>query len=157
MQFGILTTNGGTHTPEKWASHCAGRIVAIGPDLDGVKLIQAQTLQAQIAAALVEHHAAVRDGTKAALASDPAAHFAQPELHDPGERLDAALAAVVGAAKGTPWEGDFADPEKVAMIRHAIGQSFVDVAHVERLHHSDRRLDDAAAQAYRAQFHGPRT
>ena len=153
MQIGILITNGGPHTPEKWASACAARLVELAPSLDGAKLIAAQKLQATVAEALVSHHEASRTDVRASLAADPDGHFAAV-AHNPGSRMETALAAVLACAKGTPWEAEFAAPANVERMRHAIGQSLVDLAHVERLHYADTNPRNAAASAYRAAYVG---
>lgn len=152
MQIRAIVTHNGEHSPEKMALACAQRLVEIDPTLtDGERVLAAQRLELAVVEALIPHHAAARDEVRGKLAADAAAHFAEPNLHDPGARLDEALAAVTEAAAGTPWEADFRDPAAQARMRRIIGQFLVDMAHLERLYHADRNPADAAAQAYRAQ------
>jgi hypothetical protein len=151
MKIGIIKTDGGEHSPELMASVCAGQIMSIDPSkMAGPKLIAAQQLELAVTQALIRHHTGARDAVRDELKANAAAHFARPDLHDPGARLDQALADVTAAAVGTPWESEFADETKRAAIRQVIGQFLVDMAHLERLYHADREPGDAAARAYRA-------
>lgn len=152
MKIGIIKTDNGEHSPEVMASACAGNIMNIDPSkMDGPRLMAAQRLELAIVEALVPHHAATRDATKAELQTDATAHFARADLHDPGDRLEQAVADVQAAAAGTPWEDQFMHPEGVAVLRGRIGQFLVDMAHLERLYHRDRNPGDALAAAYAAQ------
>jgi hypothetical protein len=155
MQFGVLITHGGRHTPEKWASAAAERIVSVAQTLEGERLIAAQKLQLAVTEILEKHHADAQGDVQGSLASgnhyDPDVH---PVFfkHDPGPRLDQAVTDIQTAAAGTPWEAHFQHAETVEKLRHAVGQSLVDLAHVERLWHADENAGDASAQAYKA-FH----
>jgi hypothetical protein len=147
MKFGILVTDNGTHSPEKWASAVADKIVSVAQTLEGEKLIAAQKLQLAVAEALVAHHDAHQKEIIADLATGT--HFEKEIKHDPGSRADEAVADIQAAAKGTPWEHHFLNPETVAQIRFFIGQSLVDLAHVERLYYGDKNPGDEKAAAYK--------
>jgi hypothetical protein len=148
MRFGILITDHGTHSAEKWAAALADKIITIAQNLQGEKLIAAQKLQLAISELLVNHHSDHKDEITASLATGT--HFETPIVHSPGDRGDQALADVQAAAKGTPWEKSFQDPEIVSQLKFLIGQSLVDLAHVERLDYADKNPDNALAQAYKA-------
>lgn len=149
MRIGIIKTDNGEHSPELMASACAGEIMHIDPSkMDGPRLLAAQKLEVLVIEALVAHHAAARDMTKESLVADSAAHFARSDLLDPGELLEQALSDVQSAARGTPWEAHFHDPDKVSAMRQVIGQFLVDMMHLERLYHRDRNPDDLHAKAY---------
>ncbi len=152
MKIGIIATDGGSHPPEKVAAACARQLVEIAPaNNEGSRYVAALQLQLAIVEALTKHHADAQTKVRSALATDPAAHFTTGNLHDPGPRLDQAMADIQAASTGTPWEAEFAKPETIAAQRQVVGQSLVDIAHIERLWHADRNPGDALAAAYKAQ------
>lgn len=149
MRIGVVKTDDGEHSSETLAAACASDIMSIdAAAMSTPRMLAARKLETAVIAALVPHHEAAQDTTKAELVTDPEAHFARSDLHDPGDRPDKALADIQAAARGTEWEAQFNDPEKAPAIRQLIGQYMVDTAHLERLYHRDRNPDDSHARAY---------
>lgn len=157
-----MITDGGPHPAEVWAQVTAEHIAPIGPDVTGHRRLAALALQANIATAIEQHHQSVMDVERSKLAADPN-HIVAPV--DPGAHLDAAVAAVQEAAKGTEWEDHFADPDdgrtkdgkvtnsRLALIRQEIGTHFATVQHIEKSWHADKNPSHPAALAFRAQNH----
>jgi hypothetical protein len=149
MQFGILITNNGTHSAEKWASAVASKIITLSPDISEDHLIAAQRFQATVAEVLVSHHQDAKDEVVNSLKADSAAHFTAGDLHNPGERLNVCIDEIVKASVGTPWENEFKNQEILNGLSAYIGQSLVDLKHVERLTHADNNPNDELAKAYK--------
>lgn len=136
----VLVTNGGPHPPESWAIATAQHIAPIDEELqktDGARHLAALKLQAAIADALVPHHANVQAHEKSSLASLGDAHLSS-EL-GASDCVDEAVVAVQQAAKGTPWEAHFQEPEVIAAIHHEIHVHFRTAQQIERQWHCDRK------------------
>jgi hypothetical protein len=133
----VLITDGGAHSPQKWALATADHLVHFAessapPD----QIIAARKLELAIADALVAHHADVQLAERHRLAADAKAHLARPL--DASLHLEDAVEAVVECAKGTPWEAHFAKPETQAAVSDLIHQHFRSAQHIERSWHCDR-------------------
>lgn len=149
MRIGVVKTDDGEHSSETLAAACASDIMSIdAAAMSTPRMLAARKLETAVIAALVPHHEAAQDTTKTELATDPEAHFARTDLHDPGDWPAKALVDIQAAAKGTEWEADFNHPEKSTGILRVIGQYLVDTMHLERLYHRDRNPDDSHARAY---------
>lgn len=149
MRIGVIITDGGKHSPEKFAMACAGNLIAIDVEsLPGPRYISAQKLQLDIAEALIAPHASAQATTRSELTADAAAHFTRTDLHDPSKYLDQAVENVQAAASGTEWESLFLVPDAVERMRQVIGQYLVDLMHSERLWHARDNPDDRSAAAY---------
>lgn len=128
----VMVTNGGPHPPETLALATAQVICPIDPELpktDGARHLEALCLQAEIAKALVPHHAEVQN-----------AHRAAPdtELGVDDGRLAESLRAVQQAALDTPWQEHFQKPEVVALIREELHKQFRTTQQIERQWASDK-------------------
>ncbi len=153
MTIGILVTNNGPHPPEKWAEATASHIVDIADHVAGERRGAAIKLQAAIIDVLETHHATVQTGERAKIDEHGADRLAHPL--DPGEHLslDGAVKEIVAAAKGTPWEADFAASAMTDHLRTLLGSHFCTSMHIERSWHADRNPDTEQARAFRAAYH----
>jgi hypothetical protein len=143
VQVSILTTDHGTHSPEKWAIATANMIFPYDPATVGEHLIAAQKLQIAIAEALIEPHATVQDQERNHLSGDALARYEAE--HDVDDHTDDAVERVLVVADGTPWADHFAKPEVKAAIREVVGSHFATAQHIERAHHAQHNPSDAAA------------
>jgi hypothetical protein len=143
MQVSVLTTDNGTHSPEKWAMATAGMIFPYDPATVGEHLIAAQKLQLAIAEALVPHHEDVQTAERDQLEADAAACYEAGQSID--HHLDPAIEKVMAAAEGTPWEEHFAKPEVQDAVRQVLGSHFATAQHIERAHHAETNPSEAAA------------
>ena len=154
---GIVTTNndgGKGHTPEKLAMVTARQLFDFDPNtLDSAKLAPAQKLLAAIQEALIPHHAKVQSTEREILKEKGSAHLDTP--HDPLAAAQAALADIQAAAKGTPWESEFQNPEIVSGMTQVIGNWFATSQHIERQYHCHRNPTDPVAKAWLAAVHPP--
>jgi hypothetical protein len=152
MRVGIIATDYGEHSAEKLAANCAAQLIEFNwAMMDGARVMQAKKLEMDIIEALIPHHSEAQIETRSELISNAAAHFAKPPsvLLHPGDRLQEAIDAVIACAVGTPWQDEFKTDAARAHLHAVIGQYLVDTQHLERLYHSDRNPDDAAAKAYK--------
>jgi hypothetical protein len=145
----ILSTNGGSHPPEKWSMTTAEQIFDIGSTVAGDRLIQAQKLQLSIAEALMPHYAKMQEDQRSKLESDAKSILVPPNVDD---RVEAVMKDVINAAKGTAWQAHFANPEVQAAAREVLANHFRSSLHVERLWHADRNPDCEVSQSYKAMF-----
>lgn len=143
MLTSVLTTDHGTHSPEKWAMATAGMVFPYDPVTVGEHLIAAQKLQTQIAEALMPHHDVVQSYEKEQLSSDATARYEAD--HDVDHRTDLAVADAVSAAAGSPWAEHFAKVEVQNAMRDVIGSHFATAQHIERQHHAMHNPSEAAA------------
>lgn len=143
MLTSILTTDHGTHSPEKWAMATANMVFPYDPVTVGEHLIAAQKLQIQIAEALMPHHEAVQTTERDHLEGDAAARYEAP--HDVDATVDEAVGAVAAAARASPWAEHFAKSEVQAAMRDVIGSHLATAQHIERQHHAMHNPSEAAA------------
>ena len=148
----VLITNNGPHSPEKWAVATAEHICPIDASaMTEDRLLAAKRLQLAIAEALMPHHAKVQNHERAGLKAKGDDHFDSPL--DPSHHLDDAMVAIIGAARGTPWEAHYAKPDVQAAIRQEVGIHFATAQDIERQHHADRHPQHKKAQSYKAMRH----
>jgi len=131
----ILVTNGGPHEPESWAVATADMIFDTDGLQDGARRIAALEVKARLAKALTAHHAKVRDDERAALKSISEQRLTAPHVVE--AYLDAAIADIVQAAQGSPWEGHWNKPETREAAKEVLRDHFTTAQHVERLWYSD--------------------
>lgn len=137
MQTNILITNGGPHSPEKWALATAASIMPINPDMDGERLLAAQKLQTTVAEALVAHHADAQSHERAMLEAKGDARLAEEiEVED---RVAEALKGVRDAAKGTFWEAHVLSADAQAEMDKVLTSHFATVHQIERDWHVARK------------------
>lgn len=149
---GVMITNGGKHSPEKWAMATAATLIWIDPTLDGPEAMAGEKLRITIAEALIPHHAGVQERERAALAADPGtAHAASRYSAD--EHVQAACEAVVGCVVGTKWGAVMTDKQAVANMVQIIQEHFASSREIERGWHIDENgpppapLETAAQEA----------
>ena len=147
----ILTTDGGPHPADKWATATAEMLVPLDKLTDGHRRNAAKRLQADIADALEPHHQGVHDAERAGIAAAGFDHFGTDFDHT--AHTPPAVAAVIAASVGTPWEGHFADPTVQAIVAQVISTHFNTSADIERQWHADRNPDHEVAIAYKAARH----
>jgi hypothetical protein len=146
----IMATDGGAHPPDVWAQVTAEQIAPVLPDMSGTQRKQALALQLKIADVLEPHHKRVQDDEKVKLTADTAHIMAPP---DPTAYLAKAVADVVAAAVGSPWEANFQKPELQDLIGREIGSHFATAQHIEKSWHADRNPMHPAAIEFRTQHH----
>lgn len=146
----IMATNGGPHPPDAWAHVTAQHIAPVDPNTTGARHTAALKLQIAIAEALLPHHTNVQAVERGKLQTINA-HLAT--ALDATPHLNDAILAVQAAAKGTPWEDHFQQPDVVALIRQELACHFMSVQHIERSWHVDRNPAHPYAQSWRAVHH----
>lgn len=153
MQLGILVTDHGKHSAEKWAAHTAGHIIQIATTAAGAQAIEGRKLELQIIEILEKHHSDVMAHEQKCLAEDGVDRHDEP--HEPEAFADGGLADIVAAAAGTQFESHFADPETVLHIAKVLHEHFAASMDIERQWHPTHkahceRKAQRAAQAEKA-------
>lgn len=169
MRVGVMITDGGPHSADKWAEESAGEIMAlvkVDPDrpedtaADKERKSSARKtrmyLEADILGVLEPHHSAIQDLERTML-KESDERLNHPMRPDVGT-VDAAVNGVVGAAAkyGEPWASAFADEGAKAMVHDIIYRHFQAAMHIERSWHVDRQGHDRTdhAKTWHARFHG---
>lgn len=137
----VMVTNGGPHPPETLALNTAMAICPIDEDLaktDGPRHFKALCLQADIARALIPHHAEVQNGQRNLIKMNGDMVHAIELGVDEG-RLTESLRAVQQAALGTPWAEHFQKPEVMNAIVDELHRHFRTNQQIERQWHADRQ------------------
>jgi hypothetical protein len=135
----VLITNNtsGNHSAADWAQATADHLVHVGPNADNATRLAAMRLELTLIDVLTTAHESVQSAEKSKLSTTGDAHLATDI--DPSAAVDTALASVVAAAKGTPFEAHWADPQVQAQLRQVLGSHFGSSIHIERKHHSSRK------------------
>jgi hypothetical protein len=153
MEVGIMITNNGPHSAEKWAETTSSHIVTIADSLVGEKRGAAIKLQAAVYDVLVGHHTTVQEGERNKIKEFGVARLQHDMTPDDHVKVDDVLADIIAAAKGTPWESDFQKPEFAERLHQLLVDHFMSNAFIERSWHSDRNINTPEGQAFRKQFH----
>ncbi len=146
-----MKTDGGTHSVQDWAMVTAAQIMPLDDSLSGGRLLEAQKLQVKVAEALVPHHEKHQSWERNGLASHDD-HYDTP-VEPPQRAVDAAVASIVAASVGTPWESHFAKLDVQAAVGQEIGILFATHSDVERQHHADKSHAGPKARAYKSIRH----
>lgn len=154
MQVGVMITNGGPHSVEKWAEQTSGYIVNIAESIATEKRGAAIKLQAAVIDILEGHHHTIQHGERAKIKEHGHARLQHDLHHDDHVNVDEAVAEIVAAATGTPWEADFNKPEFAASLKLLLVDHYTSNAFIERSWHADRNADAPEAQAFHKQFRG---
>ena len=141
MRVGIMITDGGPHSSEKWAKETAAQIVdciVIEPDSLAFDALSDQKVafEKELAVALEASHLEIEDRELTLLADDGMDRVAQP-LEPNKEILDQACADVSKVAKGKLFERHFERPEVKKFVRSTISSHFATVKHIHRSWHVD--------------------
>jgi len=150
MKVGLLITDGGPHSADKWAEATASHIVDIAGHVAGERRVAAVKLEAAIIDILEGHHSTVQNGERNAIATvghDRLQHECSCEHH---LSLDDAVAEICAATKGTPWEEDFAKPEMIENLKPLLASHLQTNMEIERGWHAARNPDTPQAQEFHA-------
>lgn len=144
-----VITDGGPHPPELWAQLTA-EILIPARNMAGNNYIEALKLQTAVMQALLPHHTNVQETERERLmaSNDHILSDLSPE-----EFTGQAVTDIVAAAKGTPWEENFNDPDLQALIRQEVGTHFATAQHIERSWHADNNGHIPQVMAWREQTH----
>lgn len=153
MQRSILITNGGPHPAEKWAEATASHIVQVAEHVAGERRAAAVKLEAAVIDVLERHHKTVQDGERGKLKSVGHDRLMQSFNCEEHVMLDHVVVEIVAAAKGTPWEADFAKPEAQEGVRSVLRSHFHTSMHIERSWHVDRNTTAPQAVVFRNTYH----
>lgn len=144
MQLGILVTDYGKHSAEKWAAHTASHIISIASSAAGVQAVEARKLELKIIDALEGHHGAVMEHEQGKLEEHGIDRHDHPK--EPLPFAETALAEIVAAAKGTRFEAHFAATETRDHIMRVLLEHFAASMDIERQWHPTHKAHLARLQ-----------
>lgn len=166
MRVGVLTTDGGPHPADKWASETAAEILTL-VKVDDTSTSEEATaarkakprLEIDIAEAVEAHHEdnIARERKKLATYEDRLNYHY--DLSEAG--VSATVDSIVAVAEkyGEPFASAFASVNGRALIENTVRVHFASAAHVERSWHSDSKLQPGVAApaevwAFHKRVHG---
>lgn len=152
MQVGVMITNGGPHSPEKWAAATSGEIIKIAADASEeevvlengrrvkkkrVDVIDGRRIELRIMDVLADVHRNVQEAERSKIVADPTR--ADEKVPDPFEHdIEATTTAICATANGTMFEEYFGRPAVKKHIREVLASHFATSMHIERSWHRDR-------------------
>lgn len=152
MIVGVLATDGGPHSAEKWAGATASQIIQIGADASGKQAAEARRLELQVLDILEKAHADLQAYERKRLTRDGTERLGfdiVPEKH-----MDDPVALILAAAAASPFAEHFAREEVQAYVRSVVGSHFATSIHIERSWKADANPDCDRAREFRAKHHG---
>jgi hypothetical protein len=162
MQVGVMITNGGPHSADKWAATTASQLMDSVFSAEAQQTIGAKTFELELLKILSPHHDKVHKHERDKIEEHGMDRLAHPI--DPREHCAEVVSAIAEAAKqigkmdvpdgngGTKTVdlgAHFAQPEVQEKLAGLIGSHFATSMDIERSWHADRNANDPVAQAYR--------
>lgn len=149
---GVMITNGGTHSPEKWAAMTAGQIIQIGEQATGTAVAHARKMELKVLDILEDAHREVQEREKEALAQVGPQYLLQDI--DPSRYVEKPVIKIIEASAGSPYERHFALEEVKIYLRNLLRQHFGTAMHVERSTFADQIPDNPLAKIYKSRYGG---
>jgi hypothetical protein len=154
MRVGVMVTNNGTHSAQKWAAESAAQIVdviKIEPESIVFQSMTAEKarLEGLIEAALVAHHDANQKNEVDAIEEHKFDRLDHPTRPDESQLADA-VASVQAVASQTMFGEHFHKPEVIKFVESTIGSHFATVKQIERSQFADKNLNHPKAKAFKA-------
>lgn len=151
-----MITNGGAHSPEKWAVESAAQITDIIV-IDENSIVRDKMqyekveLTDAIETALVDFHQDIQWNERDKLEQEGAEYLNAPNTVNT-DHLEQAVAAVQAAADQTMFGPHFRKSEVKDFIWRTLGGHFTTVRHTERSWFADRHPDSEHTKVFRARF-----
>jgi hypothetical protein len=180
MEIGVMVTNGGPHSAEKWAETTASHIVTIADSIAGEKRGSAIKLQAAVIDILTGHHTTVQHGERDKIKKHGNARLQHDMTPNDHVSVDSVIADIIAAGQGTPWQDAFnyqgqpriEDEYKIdangnevlakkgqdyrpsfkKYLTDVLTDHFMSNAFIERSWHADQNAHTPEAQAFHKQF-----
>jgi hypothetical protein len=157
MKVGILTTDGGSHPPAKWAEQTAGQIadiISIDPNSVAFDELTAQknAFEKEITETLTAHHDTVQKHEQTQLSEVGMDRLTHPLLPE-DQHLDDAVNSVDNVAQTKIFGSHFKKPEVQHYVKQVIGSHMASIQHIERSWHADKNPDHEHAKAFKAHYH----
>jgi hypothetical protein len=102
----VMVTSHGEHPPELYAEAAARQLAPLGDGLTGARLRAAQDFQNKIATVLEKHHNDLHSKEASLLSTRGMVH-ADAEVKMEDTEVEAAMAEISAAVKGTEWADNF--------------------------------------------------
>ena len=154
MFVGILKTDGGPHSPEKWAYVSAAhmldifRVEANSPREVELEMAKDE-MRAKITRIMIAHHTNAQTGELDQLAEHGSARLAHDLDHAHHVDSDEVTAEILAAFNGSPLQA-FLGAHQVAAFKERIETDVRSIMDIERSWHADNAPADPRAQAYKA-------
>lgn len=153
MRVSILKTDGGPHSPGKWATATAGQIIEIAASASADQEAEGRRLELQIIDILEKYHSLVQESERNALETKGSGHldhYHNPNIH---VNVQEVVNEIVTAGRTTQWAPHFENQEVVNHIYNTIATDMATSMHIERQYHCDRNPNDEVAQSYKNTYH----
>ena len=137
MQVGIMISNHGTHSPEKWAATSASQIISIAADAAGEQAIEGRRLELKMLDILERHHGVVQDEEKQGLERYGVDRHGHPI--NVWDHVNAAFEEILAASKGTQFESHFMKEEVQEHCKEVLRKDFVTEIEIERSWHKGEK------------------
>lgn len=148
---GVMITNGGPHSAEKWADMTGEHIFPIDANaMAADRLIQARKLQVAIIEALVPHHHGIQTVERGKLHVAGDAHLDTP--YTPEDTAADALESVLKILDGSPWDKR-GDETWQRVVLGELSTHFATSQNIERQWHCRRNQKSDVAKAWIEQHH----
>lgn len=145
---GVMVTNGGPHSAEKWALVTGEMIFPIDQVTHGDRLILARKTQIEIIEALEGHHRGNIEDERAKMSDDRL-----DADYEPDDAADQALEEIAEIVARTPWAEKSKDPAWRKAVGDILRSHFATAQNVERQWHC-RSSGTPRAKAWLATHHG---
>ena len=146
--FGVLITNDGVHSPEKWAAATASHIVSIAHSVAGQERAAAVKLEASVIDILEKHHGIVQAGERSAIITDSSRLAKELDANEHTE-VEAVASEIISATNGTAWQIECGTEDFKAALVHLLKSHLHTNMHIERSHHADKNPDCPHGQAFK--------
>lgn len=139
---GIMITNGGPHSAEKWAFTTGEMLFPIDSNVAGDRLIAAKKVQLAIIEALIPHHDVNMTNERNQLSSSGDIALDLP--YSPEQEMQRAFNSIVSILKTSPWAYKAVDPEWEKAVKEILASHFATSQNIERQWHCHRSGSEKA-------------
>ena len=133
MQVGIMVTNHGTHSPEKWAATSASQLIQIAADAAGEQALEGRRLELKLLDILERHHGLVQSEEKEGLERHGVDRYEHPI--NVWDHVDEAFEEILKRRKGHSSKSHFMKEEVQEHCKEVLRKDFVTEIEIERSWH----------------------
>ncbi len=148
MLMQLMITDGGPHSPEKWAAVTVRGVIDIAETAPDALLREAREFEDKAVATLTRHHALVQDHERNGLSTEGADRLASNI--DPSGHIPDAVDDIIALSKGTSFAAHFATPETREYLERLLHEHFHHSMWIERSWHANAHPDHPLSRLFRA-------
>ena len=136
MMVGIMVTNNGTHSPEKWAATSSNQIINIAADAAGEQALEGRRLELKLLDILEKHHSVVQSEEKRGLEKFGVDRY--EHSINVWDHVNEAFDEILAASKGTQFESHFMKEEVQEHVKEVLRKDFTTEVEIERAWHKNK-------------------